>query len=149
MLFIDLNKLRVVKDYRFQTYEIELSLGSTTAAAKMLAQLREACRTLCADTPAIAASYVINIDIPNIDEATFVTIVNLAAIAFFDAQVQNGGRARERRLDIPESLHGVHVSAAQLKRAINALTKVNVFNLTVNCGDLHYMMVDTKENVHE
>lgn len=148
MLFIDLSKLRVVKDYRFQTYETGLSLEST-AAAKMLAQLREVCRTLCAETPAIAASYVINIDMPNIDEVTFITIVNLATIAFFDAQVQNGGRARERRLDIPESLHGVHVSAAQLKRAINAPTKADVFNLIVNCGDLHYIMADTKENAHE
>ena len=146
MFFIDLNKLRIIKDYHFQPYNIEISLDLGSAAAKILAQLKEACASLCADTPAIAASYSVDVVAGNITEEDFITLTNLTTIAFFETLTTSEGRSRERRLDIPEKMQGVHISAALLKRAINQKTKVDVFNLAINCGDFHYVLVDNQED---
>ena len=152
MLFVDLDKLKIIKEYHWQNYAVETTLDTTMPAAKMLAELKVVCGRLFEETPAIAASYHIEINAAAQTEMTpedFAGLVNIAVVAFFNAFIAEGGRHRERRLDIPEKLQCAHVSASLLKRAVNTKTRADVFNLSISCGDYHYILVDTTERISE
>ena len=112
---------------------------------KNKAIVKEACTKLCEEKPAIAACYRIELDVNDITEEEFIGLVNLTTAVFFECFVKTGGRLRERRLDIPEKLTCAHISAGLLKRAVNTQTVTDVFNLVIDCGDFHYIMLDTKE----
>ena len=146
MLFIDLKKLKIEKEFRYEQFAIEVPVDITNAAAKIKAQAKEACKKLFKDKPAIAAQYHIEI-LPRqkVTEDDFISLVNIFVIAFFENLITTGGRPRERRLDVPEQLSCAHISMGLLKRAINTKTVTDVFNLTINCKHYCYMLIDTKE----
>ena len=147
MLFVNLDKLKIDKEYNFQTFSIDIDWDTNVAAAKLKTQVQKACANLFITKPAIAANYVINVQTSNITEEDFIGIVNLCTFAFFESFVLTGGRPRERRLDVPEKLQCAHISAGLLKRAVNTITVTDVFNLEIKCGDFSYIMVDTKERI--
>lgn len=145
MLFIDLEQLDIIESQDYRTIQINVALDSNNAAAEIKAQLDKACKSVT-DFAATEwpIQYIINIDCPKIKMDDFITICNLATMSFFAAMVTEGGRARERRLDIPTTMQKVHVSAGLLKRAINTKTVVNKFNLYIQCDKCLYKMVDEK-----
>lgn len=145
MLFIDLNKLKVIKKFNFLNYECRIKLNKEDSMLKNKAIIKESCTKLCEEKHAIAACYRIELDVNDITEEEFIGLVNLTTAVFFECFVKTGGRPRERRLDIPEKLTCAHISAGLLKRAVNTQTVTDVFNLVIDCGDFHYIMLDTKE----
>lgn len=145
MYFIDLNKLKVIKEFQYHNFETNIELDLNNAAATNKEIIKWACDELMQNHASIATCYRLDFTIPNITEEDFISLVNLATAVFFESFVLTGGRPRERRLDIPEKLTCAHISAGLLKRAINTKTVTDVFNLVIDCGDFHYIMLDTKE----
>ena len=145
MLFIDLHKLKIIKKFNFLNYECHIKLNKEDSMLKNKAIVKEACTKLCEEKPAIAACYRIELDVNDVTEEEFIGLVNLTTAVFFECFVKTGGRPRERRLDIPEKLTCAHISAGLLKRAVNTQTVTDIFNLVIDCGDFHYIMLDTKE----
>lgn len=77
-----------------------------------------------------------------IDADEFESFVNVCLSWFFAAFVEMTPRAREKRLDVPENLkQGVNCSLSLLKRAINYITPIDKFNITIRCGDLRFELV--------
>ena len=145
MLFVDLNKLKIIKKFNFLNYECHIKLNKEDTMLKNKATIKEACTKICEEKPAIAACYRIELDVNDVTEEEFIGLVNLTTAVFFECFVKTGGRPREHRLDIPEKLTCAHISAGLLKRAVNAQTVTDIFNLVIDCGDFHYIMLDTKE----
>lgn len=147
MLFIDLEKLKIVKELRYQTFETEMSFGVNDAAAKIKAEAKKVAARLLAQHASVAAKYVINVRTDKVPFAEdIISYVNIITAAFFEEFVLTGGRPRERRLDIPQELQCAHISAGLLKRAVNTKTVTDVFNLEINVNDtFHYTLVDKKE----
>ena len=145
MLFIDLNKLKIIKKFNFLNYECRIKLNKEDSMLKNKAIIKESCTKLCEEKSAIAACYRIELDVNDITEEEFIGLVNLTTAVFFECFVKTGGRPRERRVDIPEKLTCAHISAGLLKRAVNTQTVADIFNLVIDCGDFHYIMLDTKE----
>ena len=151
MLFVDLGKLKIVKDYRPETFETELKLDNWSFKG-MKARLNE-----CFDhffngrnDSQLSINYVFTLNAePLADEEenadNFLTFVNLLLGSFFQYFCLDEGRKREHRLDIPAKLYGVNCSRAMLKKAINSLTIRDRFNITINWGDLHFVLVDSKD----
>lgn len=147
MYFIDLNKLKIEKDYHYQTYSIRVELNPDMSAATILASLKEQLINLFAEKPALAVVYQIEMAVSEeIDVETFLSLVNLTNTAFFSLFITNEGRKRERRLDVPDNLKLAHVNLGPLKKAINAATVTDRFNVEINCGELSYLMADTNKN---
>ena len=78
-----------------------------------------------------------------IEEEEFESAVNVILAAFFEMMISSKlGRARERRLDVPENLKKeVNCNMSLLKRAINYKTVVDRFQLTIGCRSLQYILV--------
>lgn len=73
---------------------------------------------------------------------TFETLVNFLLAAFFNELTTKDGRARERRLDVPDNLkENVHCSRSMLKNAINHRTIVDKFQLEIVGHGLVYILV--------
>ena len=147
MLFIDLKKLKIVKEFNYQTFETEMKFGINDAAAKIKAEAKKIAAQLLTQHASVAAKYVINVytDITPLAEDV-VSYVNIITAAFFEKFVLIGGRPRERRLDIPQEFQCAHISAGLLKRAINTKTVTDIFNLEINVNNVfHYTLVDKKE----
>lgn len=148
MLFINLDKMKPIKEYHYQTFEYDITIDAAKSLQEMKQDIEAALAHIFDEKPAIAALYHININ-SEASEEQFISIINLIFVVFFNLLINNEGRKRERRLDIPAALTTVHTSASLLKRAINAQTKVDLFNVEISCGDMHYIMIDSKENSHE
>ena len=82
---------------------------------------------------AIECNYeiIIQRDVEEDAEEFFLTAVNVISAIFFDVITTSKGRKRERRLDVPEQLKVLKTNMSLLKRAINAQTQCDVFNLTI------------------
>lgn len=147
MLFIDLEKLKIVKEFNYQTFETEMNLGVNDAAAKIKVEAKKVAAKLLTQHASVAAKYVINVHTDeDPSEEDIISYVNIITAAFFEEFVLTGGRPRERRLDIPQDFQCAHISAGLLKRAINTKTITDVFNLEINVNNLfHYTLVDKKE----
>lgn len=151
MLFVDLEKLKIVKDYRPETLETELNIGNWSFKG-MKAWLEDCFQNFFngRDLSQLSMNYVFTINAePSEDEEentdNFLTFVNLLLGVFFQYFCLDAGRKREHRLDVPAKLYGVNCSRVVLKKAVNSLTVRDRFNITINWGDLHFVLVDSKD----
>lgn len=150
MFFIDLKKLKIVKDYRPATWEFDVSLPIDVPALEVKHAVQNAIQELkrqFQDTP-LAIDYVFNIMKPVEvdDEEEFYSLVNVFLLAFTEYFCLDQGRPRERRLDVPDTLKSsVNCSRSLLKKMINAQTIRDIFNVTINWNDLHFTLVDGKD----
>lgn len=144
MYFINLDKLKIEKDYKFQTFTIELENINIEDSVWINKQkIKEECNKLLLNKPAIAVNYNFTID-KDINEESFIGLTNLIVSCFFECIITANGRHRERRLDVPEKLQCAHASQGLLKRAVNFQTTIDNFNLTIDCGDFHYILISDK-----
>lgn len=144
MFFIDLDKLEIAKAKKFTTITEEIEVDLNQSAVFVASQSREICDKFFSNKQTEPINYNLIITNKTIGEEDFIAIVNVFNAVFFEKLLTNGGRKRERRLDVPANFYDVHISAGLLKKAINTQTKVDKFNLTISCNNLHYHMVDTK-----
>lgn len=148
MLFVDLDKLKIVKDYRPETFEYDIEfkdwslLSLQTNAAEKVSHIFDG-----RDGSQLSASYVFNVAAPDVEEPeeSFLTLVNILLATFFNYFCLDAGRKRERRLDVPAKLSNVNCSRALLKKAVNSLTVRDRFNITIKWNDLFFLLVDSKD----
>lgn len=126
MKFVDLNKLTIVEKEDYKTIEITIDdIDPTMSAAKLGSLLKMKCGEILASNPQNYTHYRINLR-GHYTEDDFTSLVLLTSMYFFSCLLDEGGRARERRLGIPAALSEVCISATSLKRAINTKTKVDI-----------------------
>jgi hypothetical protein len=151
MLFINLDKLKIHKGYNFHTFTTEINddqfLVGTIAHMKDAVEiaLNKSFETL----PSIDTVYEIILSgegEANDDEAAdFVVAINVIMSAFFNRICQNKGRARERRLDVPNTLKTLKCNLSLVKNAINSATLIDNFNVIIKYKDLTYYLADERE----
>lgn len=151
MQFVDLDKIKIRKAYNFKTNELEIDLNNTATIFDIKERTRQAFNYFV-ESSGIENYYnvILNRQINESDdseeiECYFLTAVNIISAVFFDVMCTTKGRPRERRLDVPENLKVLKTNMSLLKRAINAQTLVDCFNLTI-CwstpfGELIYELV--------
>lgn len=153
MRFINLDKLKIIKEHTFTQQEASVFLpfkdGDIT-----LSTIKEQVYAAISNffvTTAMPVNYVINLydhetSFHLTDEEKgelFESIVNVALAVFFNNFILNKGRKRERRLDVPERLkQGARVNFSLLKKAVNSATYSDIFHLSIVWGDLHYDLVN-------
>jgi hypothetical protein len=151
MLFLNLDKLKINKSYQYQTKSTVI--GDESLLQGTIAQIGFAAKNglqeVLDDMPAIECVYefIVNGDgVATEDEAAdFISVVNIVLGAFFNRICQDKGRARERRLDVPENLKALKVNMSILKKAINSATIIDNFNIIIKYKDLFFMLVDEKD----
>lgn len=145
MYFINLDKLKIEKDYKFQTFTIELENINTEDSVWINKQkIKEECNKLLLNKPAISVNYNFIINNKDINDENFISLTNLIVSCFFECIITANGRPRERRLDVPKKLQNAHASQGLLKRAVNFQTTIDNFNLTIDCDDFHYILISDK-----
>ena len=132
MRFVDLNTLKITKGYNFKTKATEIDLTQAETIFDIKEKARQALSYFF-EPCAIECNYeiIIQRDVEEDAEEFFLTAVNVISAIFFDVITTSKGRKRERRLDVPEQLKVLKTNMSLLKRAINAQTQCDVFNLTI------------------
>ena len=134
MQFVDLDKIKIKKSYSFKTNELEIDLNNTITIFDIKERVRQSFNYFIEES-GIENYYQINIDKTDLQdddlEGYFITVVNIISAIFFDMMCTTKGRPRERRLDVPEHLKVLKTNLSLLKRAINAKTLVDSFNLCI------------------
>lgn len=143
MLFIDFEKLKIIKDFHFTTIEKELNLENLTIL-EMKDETEEFFKDFIKVDP-LAVSYVIDIKTSEPTPEFFVSMINIINSIFFNKMITEKGWKREYRLDVPEKLKGLHCNMSLIKKACNTKTINNVFNLTIKCGEFIYYLCDEKD----
>ena len=133
MLFIDLNKLKIIKDYNYETRAGEIVVNidePLMAQSEPLVRYFQNFIQPCGISVLYDITIAANETPATEDEAEdFVSVTNFLVGIFFANMIKEDGRKREHRL----------------KKAINQQTINNVFNLTIRYKDLVYILCDEKE----
>lgn len=158
MLYIDLENLKIVKDYHAENFNYILPSDLIDDTNMSLIETKQIVHNVLQDVQytkgRLGAHYEIEIETMKNGAATeeeaeqFLTLVNIITLEFFHNFVNtSNGRKRERRLDVPEKLKTVKCSMGLLKNAINYETMRNKFNLIIKYKDLIYILIDEKDDV--
>ena len=122
-------------------YEIQADWSLPLLQSRVL--LNNALENCLKEIPSGAVQYNFHISSSSpVSDDDFISIVNTLEALFFMNITLGTGRDRERRLDVPEALLTCHAPSGVLKRAVNHRTKLDFFNITVQCGDLHFTMCE-------
>lgn len=143
MKFVNLNKLKIDKNYQYQTYSYNVHLNPQDSIFELKTKIREIITT---ESFFIESSLPINyefiihtsgsIELTDQADSFFITTVNIISAIFFECFCINKGRPRERRLDVPDTLKLLAGNMSLIKRAINSQTKNDLFNITVAWDNL-------------
>lgn len=127
-------------DLTAKDFETLKSLDLTTikAAERMTNVLNQT--TIDKDKPyLICFNFEYEDDAKTCSPDDFVTLVNLLNSNFLGKNIlqlnSEKGRARERRLDVPDNLLGVHTTRRILKNLLNEQTLVDKFNVQIRFND--------------
>ena len=149
MLFIDLEKLKIIKDFHYETIARELQFDIN---APLMAQSDSVVDFFVEAIKPCGISVLYDITIASDDtlateeEAhSFISVVNFLVGIFFANMIKENGRKREHRFDVPEKLIPAKVNRSTMKKAVNQQTINDVFNLIIRYKDLTYTLCDEKE----
>lgn len=155
MLFIDLAKMKIIKDFNFKNESISFMFDPFSSVSVLKRQLTVAIEKLLSKPQPIECLYTIEVNsddntvADDEDTGDFLTLVNIIDAVFFDVLCTNERRDREWRLDVPPTLKNLKISMGQLKNAVNYKTKIDKFNLVVKYKDLTYTLCDEKDKIVE
>lgn len=149
MLFVDLNKMKIIKDFNYETRTNMIVLDINQPLMAQSEPLVKTFQSLIKPC-GISVLYDITIDADETpatdDEAEdFVSVTNFLVGIFFANMIKDDGRKREHRFDVPEKLQAAKVNRSIMKKAVNQQTINNVFNLIIRYKDLTYILCDEKE----
>lgn len=148
MLFVDFDKLKIIKEYTFDTQEWDVQIPDLSLRTIQTHGLKWCSEAFAAtrDSNELPIHYVINIDTPaTLDAEEFLCLTSSFIAYFFKGFCLDKGRKREHRLGVPKPLCAVNCNHFVLKQPINSLTIRDKMNLTIKCQDFTFMLVDTKE----
>lgn len=149
MLFVDLNKMKIIKDFNYETRTGVITLNINEPLMAQSEPLVKNFQDLIKPC-GISVLYDITIDADETpatdDEAEdFISVTNFLVGIFFANMIKEDGRKREHRFDVPEKLQPAKVNRSVMKKAVNQQTVNNVFNLVIRYKDLTYILCDEKE----
>lgn len=150
MLFADVNKLKIVKTYIYETKEF---IVDGLSHSDGLRKIKNVCDSTIGDLDfsRIPQCYLFKINTieNNLEqkdcEDFFETVVNILLASFFNKFCVDEGRRREKRLAVPEKLQAANIEIGLMKKAINQVTCCDVFNIIIEYKDMVYVMCDTKD----
>lgn len=153
MRFLNLETLKIQKEYNFNTIILNIEIPNTSISLKQIKEIIEGAFQNAQEviennkSKYIAAHFIVYISYPDCDLDSeielFSTFVNVFLPVLFNALKEDAGRPRERRLDVPEKLKAkVRVSLGILKELINTATKYNLFNVSIYGKHLIYDMLN-------
>lgn len=149
MLFINLEDIKIIKDFKYTTKEISTRINFDAAVSEAKKAFESALSQIISQDP-LAVHYVVNIEGEGVatDEEinNFLSIVNVGCAVFFSLFVTSERRDREWRLDVPAQLKVAKTSFSLMKKAVNYKTVNNIFNLTIKYKDLFFVLCDEKED---
>ena len=147
MEFINLNELKVTKEFNYTT--IDMSLEITDLDMLVPGAVKEALLAFFSPLDEIKGEFIyyrINLIGEIADPGEFLHYVNLInAVFFLKFTDKTKRRDKEYRLDAPEKLRKVHLGRNILKDCANYCTKCNVFNLEINAGEYKFIACDGKD----
>ena len=149
MLFVDLDKLKIIKDFHYETIARELQfdingplMAQSDDVVDFFVDAINPCGIPVLYDITISSDYTIATD----DEVySFISVANFLVGIFFANMIKEDGRKREHRFDVPEKLLPTKVNRSTMKKAVNQLTINDVFNLIIRYKDLTYTLCDEKE----
>lgn len=149
MLFLDLNKLKIIKDYHYQTQAGVLLLNIEAPLMAQSAKVIEFMQKIIVPC-GVPVLYDITINasegIATEDEAdSFISVTNFLISIFFSNMIKPDGRRREHRFDVPQKLLAAKVNRSTLKKAVNQQTINDTFNIIFRYKDLIYILCDEKD----
>ena len=153
MRFLNLETLKIQKEYNFNTIVLNIEIPNTSISLKQIKEIIEGAFQNAQEviennkSKHIAAHFIVHLSYPDCDldseTELFSTFVNVFLPILFNVLKEDAGRPRERRLDVPEKLKAkVRVSLGILKELINTATKYNLFNVSVYGEHLIYDMLN-------
>lgn len=149
MLFLDLNKLKIIKDYHYRTQAGALLLNIEAPLMAQSAKVIEFMQKIIVPC-GVPVLYDITISasegIATEDEAdSFISVTNFLISIFFSNMIKPDGRRREHRFDVPQKLLAAKVNRSTLKKAVNQQTINDTFNIIFRYKDLIYILCDEKD----
>lgn len=146
MLFIDLDKIQIVKEKNFNILDINLTnLNWQESIFDLADQLKEIVKESIRDidfTTATRFNFIIaDSDSPITQTTDFESITNVILTVFCGAIAQNKGRAREHRLDMPWQFADVNIKRSLIKKLVNYKTLVNKFNIVIRSTNFFYYSI--------
>jgi len=148
MYFCDLNKLKLIRTYNFQTFNCTIPLPSTEIP---LSQFQQDVKSALGPTLDNAAKSAIEpciditlaVDDDHMAEDSeidpFLSLVNVILLVFTEMNMTGQGRKREHRLGLANTkLQEMHISQNLLKEMVNDQTRLDVFNIVIHYRNLIY-----------
>lgn len=147
MLFIDLNKIQIVKEKNFNILDINLTnLNWQESIFDLADQLKAIVKESIKDidfTTATRFNFIIaDSDNPITQTTDFESITNVILTVFCGVITQNKGRPREHRLDMPWQFVDVNIKRNLIKKLVNYKTLVNKFNITICSTNFFYYSIE-------
>lgn len=146
MLFIDLDKIQIVKEKNFNILDINLTnLNWQESIFDLADQLKVIVKESIKDidfTTATRFNFIIaDSDNPITQTTDFESITNVILTVFCGAIAQNKGRTREHRLDMPWQFADVNIKRSLIKKLVNYKTLVNKFNIVIRSTNFFYYSI--------
>lgn len=162
MKIVNLNSLKIEDEHDFKITSLRVQLNpsdfesiksidlATIKAAIEMACMLEEDDTAKDDCVDIRFNFYVD-DVDVLTEDNFETLVHLVNSNFLGKEFlmleNEKGRKRERRLDVPISLLGVHTSKRIVKNMVNEVTLVDRFNMFISLEDKYMFRLVDKESV--
>ena len=143
MLFIDLDKIQIVKEKNSNILDINLKdlnwhESIFNLADQINAIVKESIKDLDCSTATRFNFIIADQDDPITQTADFESITNVILTVFCGAIAQNEGRPREHRLDMPWQFADVNIKRNLIKKLVNYKTTIDRFNIAVRSTNFFY-----------
>ena len=143
MLFIDLDKIQIVKEKNFNILDINLKdLNWQDSIFNLADQIgvivKDSIKDLDCSTATRFNFIIVDQDDPVTQTADFESITNVILTVFCSAIACNEGRPREHRLDIPWQFTDVNIKRSLIKKLVNHKTILDKFNIAVHSTNFFY-----------
>lgn len=143
MLFIDLDKIQIVKEKNFNILDINLKglnwhESIFNLADQISAIVKEGIKDINPTTATRFNFIIADQDDPITQTADFESITNVILMVFCTAILQNEGRPREHRLDMPWQFADVNIKRNWIKKLVNYKTILDKFNIAVCSTNFFY-----------
>lgn len=149
MNYLNLNTLKIEKEYNYRETEIDLSFAAEQPLGVLMKTAEEQIKTSIVETD-LPINYSFVIETECIDDDTFTTLVNVITAALVKVQNQGTPRKRERRLDVPEKIKQYcYASVSALKTLVNNVCRNDCLMFTIDAGEYHFDFVNQDLKISE
>lgn len=143
MLFIDLDKIQIVREKNFNILDINLKdLNWHESIFSLMEQIttivKESIKDLDCSTATRFNFIIADQDDPITQTTDFESITNVILMVFCIEITRSEGRPREHRLDMPLQFADVNMKRSLIKKLVNHKTILDKFNIAVCSTNFFY-----------